>query len=117
MRTPVSDERFEELVAAALDSLPEWVRARMENVEVLVEPAPPRNEPGLMGLYRGIPLTKRDAGYAGVLPDTITLYRASIERTAGTEEELADEITHVVEHEVAHYFGISDDRLRDLDAY
>lgn len=117
MRTEVSDERFEELVASALDGLPEWVHEGMENVEVLVEPAPPRNAPGLMGLYRGIPLTKRGAGYAGVLPDTITLYRASIERTVRDEGELADAINHVVEHEVAHYFGISDDRLRDLDAY
>jgi predicted Zn-dependent protease with MMP-like domain len=113
----VSRSRFDELVAEALDSLPDWVLDRLENVEILVEERPPRREPNLLGLYHGIPLTKRGAGYAGVLPDTITLYRRTIEGVARDEDHLRSLIAHTVEHEVAHFFGISDDRLRDMDAY
>jgi predicted Zn-dependent protease with MMP-like domain len=113
----VSRARFDELVAEAMDSLPKWVLDRLENVEILVEKRPPRQEPNLLGLYHGIPLTKRDGGYAGVLPDTITLYRSTIERAAHDEDHLRSIIAHTVEHEVAHFFGISDDRLRDIDAY
>jgi predicted Zn-dependent protease with MMP-like domain len=109
--------RFDELVAEALDSLPDWVLDRLENVEILVEERPPRREPNLLGVYHGIPLTKRGAGYAGVLPDTITLYRRTIEGVARDEDHLRSLIAHTVEHEVAHFFGISDDRLRDMDAY
>jgi predicted Zn-dependent protease with MMP-like domain len=109
--------RFAELVAEALDSLPDWVLDRLENVEILVEERPPRREPNLLGVYHGIPLTKRGAGYAGVLPDTITLYRRTIEGVARDEDHLRSLIAHTVEHEVAHFFGISDDRLRDMDAY
>jgi predicted Zn-dependent protease with MMP-like domain len=108
--------RFEELTVEALDSLPAWVLERLENVEVIVEDRPPRDEPNLLGRYHGIPLTER-RHYAGVLPDTITLYRRTIERQARDEDELRRVIAHTVEHEVAHFFGISDDRLRDLDAY
>jgi len=109
--------RFEELVAEALDALPAWVHERLENVEMIVEERPPRDEPGLLGRYHGIPLTERSY-YAGVLPDTITLYRRTIERVAGGDEDaLKSTIAHTVEHEVAHFFGISDERLRDLDAY
>jgi predicted Zn-dependent protease with MMP-like domain len=113
----VSRAHFDELVAEALDSLPDWVLDRLENVEILVEERPPRREPNLLGLYHGIPLTKRGAGYAGVLPDTITLYRRTIERLARDDDDLRSLIAHTVEHEVAHFFGISDDRLRDMDAY
>jgi predicted Zn-dependent protease with MMP-like domain len=112
----VERQRFEELVADALDSLPQWVIDRLENVEVIVEDRPPRDQPGLLGLYHGIPLTER-RHYAGVLPDTITLYQRSIERVAHDEEHLKRVVAHTVEHEVAHHFGISDDRLRELDAY
>ena len=113
----VSRARFDELVAEAIDSLPDWVLGRLENVEILVEDRPPRREPNLLGLYHGIPLTKRGAGYAGVLPDTITLYRRTIESVARDDDHLRSLIAHTVEHEVAHFFGISDDRLRDMDAY
>jgi predicted Zn-dependent protease with MMP-like domain len=108
--------RFEELTVEALDSLPAWVLERLENVEVIVEDGPPRDEPNLLGRYHGIPLTER-RHYAGVLPDTITLYRRTIERQARDEDDLRRVIAHTVEHEVAHFFGISDERLRDLDAY
>ena len=113
----VSIERFEELVGEALEGLPQWVQERLENVEILVEDLPPRGEPNLLGRYHGIPLTKRGRGYFGVLPDTITLYRATIERVAKTDDALRAEIAHVVSHEVAHFFGISDARLRDMGVY
>ena len=112
----IDHQRFEELVAEALDSLPRWVLERLENVEVLVEERPPPGEPNLLGRYYGIPLTRR-SNYAGVLPDTITLYRSTVERSARDEDELRKIIAHTVEHEVAHFFGISDERLRDLGAY
>ena len=112
----VDRRRFEELVAEAIDSMPQWVLERLENVEIMVEERPPPGEPGLLGRYHGIPLTER-RHYAGVLPDTITLYRRTISRTARDEDELRRQIAHTVEHEIAHFFGISDERLRDLDAY
>ncbi len=110
-------ETFERLTAQALDELPAWVRERLENVEVLIEDRPPRGEPNLLGRYYGIPLTVRGSGYAGVLPDTITLYRRTIELEARDEDELRAAIVHTIEHEVAHFFGISDARLRDIDRY
>jgi predicted Zn-dependent protease with MMP-like domain len=112
----IERRRFEQLTAEAIDSLPRWVLERLENVEVLVEDRPPRDEPNLLGQYRGIPLTNR-SNYWGVLPDTITLYRSTIEHSARDEDELRRIIAHTVEHEVAHFFGISDERLRDLGAY
>jgi predicted Zn-dependent protease with MMP-like domain len=112
-----SRARFEELVAEAVDTLPAWVLERLENVEILVEERPPRGEPNLLGRYHGIPLTHRDGGYAGVLPDTITLYRSTIEAVARDDDDLRRVVAHTVEHEVAHFFGISDDRLREIDRY
>jgi predicted Zn-dependent protease with MMP-like domain len=112
----VDRRRFEELVAEAVDSMPKWVLERLENVEIMVEERPPPGEPGLLGRYHGIPLTERQY-YAGVLPDTITLYRRTISGIARDEDELRGAIVHTVEHEIAHFFGISDERLRDLDAY
>ena len=114
----VDRRRFEQLVAEALDSLPRWVLERLENVEVIVEDRPPREEPNLLGRYHGIPLTSRGEFYSGpIFPDTITLYRRTIERGARDEDALRRVIAHTVEHEVAHFFGISDDRLRELDRY
>ncbi len=113
----VGRARFEELVAEAIDGLPPWVLDRLDNVEVIVQDHPPPGQPGLLGQYHGIPLTRRGPGYSGVLPDTITLFRSTIERSAGGDEELRRLIAHTMEHEVAHFFGISDDRLRDMDAY
>lgn len=110
-------EAFEELVADALDDLPAWVRERLDNVEVLVEDEPPPGQPGLLGLYEGIPLTKRGMNYFGVAPDRITLFRRTIQWQARNEEELRRAIGHVVVHEFAHFFGISDERLRELDRY
>jgi predicted Zn-dependent protease with MMP-like domain len=112
-----SAERFERLVAEALDELPLWVRERLDNVEVLIEDVPPRGQPGMLGLYEGIPLTKRGTGYFGVLPDRITLFRSPIEQMAEDERDLKRIVGHTVIHEVAHFFGMSDDRLREIDRY
>jgi predicted Zn-dependent protease with MMP-like domain len=108
--------RFEELAAEALDDLPDWVRQRLDNVEVIVEDIPPRGQPGLLGLYEGIPLTKRQH-YSGVLPDRITLFRRTIESQSAGDEDLKRIVRHTVVHEIAHFFGISDDRLREIDRY
>lgn len=106
--------RFEELVAEALDALPAWVRERLDNVEVIVEERPPPGE-NLLGLYEGVPLTRRGIDYTWTLPDRITLYRAPIEREAGGDEHnVRRVVADTVIHEVAHFFGISDDRLREL---
>ena len=110
-------ERFEALVVEALDELPAWIQERLENVEVLVEEAPPPGQPRLLGLYEGVPLTRRGGGYFGVLPDRITLFRRTIESSARGEEELRRVVRHTVVHEFAHFFGFSDDRLRELDRY
>lgn len=111
-------ERFEELVVEAIDALPDWVHAAMDNVSVLIEDGPPPGQPGLLGLYHGVPLSQRGNSYSNVLPDTITLYRASIVAVAGRDEErVRAQVQRTVAHEVAHHFGISDDRLREIDAY
>jgi predicted Zn-dependent protease with MMP-like domain len=107
----VSPERFEELVAEALDDVPEDLARLMRNVVILVADSGP---PGLLGLYEGIPLTSRDAGYGGALPDRITLYRQMICSVCRDEEELADQVYTTVVHEIAHHFGIDDDRLHEL---
>lgn len=108
----VSRERFEELVGDALDSIPPELGSLMDNVAVFVEEG---HNPNLLGLYTGVPLTKRDAGYAGmVMPDRITIYRRPILARCRTEDEVVRQITVTVVHEVAHHFGISDARLREL---
>ncbi|MDQ2826614.1 MAG: metallopeptidase family protein [Actinomycetota bacterium] len=105
--------RFEELVADALDGIPEELGRRMDNVWVRVEDR--SRMANLLGLYQGIPLTQRDAGYAGmVMPDRITLYRLTICSICRTEDDVVAQVRTTVIHEVAHHFGISDDRLVEL---
>jgi predicted Zn-dependent protease with MMP-like domain len=101
------------MVGEALDSLPEDLGRLISNVAVMVENGPgPR---GLLGLYQGVPLTSRTAsGYAGVLPDRITIYRLAICAICSTEEEAVEQVRRTVIHEVAHHFGIGDARLREL---
>jgi predicted Zn-dependent protease with MMP-like domain len=99
-------------VADAIDGLPEEFRSRLSNVEIIVEDIPDRET--LLGLYHGVPQTRRGSGYAGVLPDLITIYRLPIEARARTEEQLAHDVRRTVWHEIAHHFGISDERLREL---
>jgi predicted Zn-dependent protease with MMP-like domain len=108
----VAPDRFEELVARAMDGLPADLAARIANVAVTVQHEP--GPPGLLGLYQGIPLTSRGTGYAGVLPDKITIYRQAICAICDTEDEVAEQVRRTVIHEVGHYFGISDARLREL---
>ena len=108
----VEPGRFEEMVATALDSLPAELGRLMSNVAVTVEHDP--GPPGLLGLYEGIPLTSRTTQYAGVLPDRITIYRQAICAICRTEDEVAGEVRRTVIHEVAHHFGIDDDRLDEL---
>lgn len=108
-------EGFEELAAEALDGLPEWVREKLENVDVVIEDEPPPDMPNLLGLYHGIPLTQRGVDYTWALPDRITLYRSTIEDEAdGDPDELKRIVEETVVHEVAHFFGISDERLHEL---
>jgi predicted Zn-dependent protease with MMP-like domain len=105
---------FEDRVRAALDGLPPELRAAMENVEIVVEDENPE-DPDLFGLYLGIPLTERDSGYAGALPDKIAIYRIPLEEEFGHDPALLEEeIGITVVHEVAHHFGIDDDRLAEL---
>jgi predicted Zn-dependent protease with MMP-like domain len=108
----VEPSRFEEMVVTALDELPEELGRLMSNVAVTVEHAP--GPPGLLGLYEGIPLTSRTSQYAGFLPDKITIYRQAICAACRTEQEVADQVRRTVIHEIAHHFGIDDDRLDDL---
>jgi predicted Zn-dependent protease with MMP-like domain len=108
----VAPAQFEDMVVAALDSLPEDLGRLMRNVAVTVEHDP--GPPGLLGLYQGIPLTSRTTQYAGVLPDRITIYRQAICAICDTEAEVVEEVRRTVIHEVAHHFGIDDDRLTEL---
>ena len=108
----VAPARFEEMVAEALDGLPEELGRLMSNVAVTVQHEP--GPSGLLGLYEGIPLTSRTTGYAGVLPDRITIYRRAICAICQTEEQVVDEVRRTVVHEVGHHFGIGDERLREL---
>ena len=108
---------FEESVEAAVESLPDDLRDAMSNVAIVVEDEPPEGEP-LLGLYEGIPLTERTSGYAGTPPDRISIYRGPLERLYGHDPVLLQrQIRHVVLHEIAHHFGISDERLVELDRY
>ncbi len=108
---------FERMVGEALDTLPGDIRERLSNVELVVEGEPPAGQP-LLGLYQGVPLTRRGSNYAGALPDKITIYRGPLERLYGRDPELLSrQVRHVVLHEVAHHFGISDERLVELDRY
>lgn len=110
------DSRFEALVSEAMDELPPWVRERLENVEVLIEDEPPEGGPELLGLYQGIPLIHRGMDYTWTLPDRITLFRGPIERAArgGGDRGLRRVVVDTVIHEVAHFFGITEERLREL---
>jgi predicted Zn-dependent protease with MMP-like domain len=108
---------FEREVADALASLPPELGDAVSNVGIVVEDEPPPGQP-LLGLYEGIPLTRRSSGYAGVLPDKITIYRGPLERLYGRDPDtLRRQIRHVVLHEIAHHFGISDERLEELGRY
>ncbi|MGH9085609.1 MAG: metallopeptidase family protein [Acidimicrobiales bacterium] len=106
-------ERFEELVGDALDAIPPELGRLMDNVAVLVKEGSPGST--LLGRYDGIPLTERDAGYEGmVVPDRITIFRQPILATCQDEDEVRVQVRITVVHEVAHHFGIDDERLHEL---
>lgn len=108
----VEPEQFEAMVSEALDGLPEALGRMMSNVAVTVQhDGGPR---GLLGLYRGIPLSRRTSSYAGVLPDQITLYRRAICAVCTSEAEVVEQVRRTVVHEVGHHFGLGDARLREL---
>jgi predicted Zn-dependent protease with MMP-like domain len=108
---PIPVDAFEGLVADALATIPDHLRAEMENVAIIIDDQSP---PGpLFGLYEGIPLTKRGT-YAGANPDRITLFLATICRSARSAEDLARRVRVTLLHEVGHHFGMDDERLREL---
>lgn len=123
--THLTDTEFESAVADALDAIPEELSAQMDNVVVLVQDEPDPEmlsdsdydedgRPTLLGLYDGVPLTERDAGWSLVLPDRILIFQGPLQRWCGSRQELVEQVTVTVIHEVAHHFGISDARLHEL---
>jgi predicted Zn-dependent protease with MMP-like domain len=115
---------FEEIVVSALRRLPKFFKRKMKNVDVTVENRAPQDllsEMGLgspfelLGLYQGVPLDRRGFYYGNVLPDKITLFQIPIESMCQTKEEVEEKVKEVVIHEVGHYFGLDDDKLRELE--
>jgi predicted Zn-dependent protease with MMP-like domain len=115
-------ERFEELVAKAIDQLPEEFQNALENVDVVVQDYPNRRQLSrigrgmmLLGLYEGVPQTKRTQGYGMVLPDRIVIFQKPIESQCRSESQVETEIGRVVRHEIAHHFGLDDEELRRIE--
>ncbi|MGD0779245.1 MAG: metallopeptidase family protein [Dehalococcoidales bacterium] len=117
---------FEQLVARAIESLPEEIRESLENVDVIVaDDLTPdqrqseglKNNETLLGLYEGVPLTKRTHGYSGVVPDKITIFQKPIEASCKNDIQIVAAVQRVVRHEIAHHFGIDDDRLKEIRRY
>ena len=117
-------ERFEWLVAEAVDSLPDEFHTKLENIDVVVQDEPTPRQlvelrlkrgDTLLGLYQGVPLTKRSGHYGMVVPDKITIFQKPIETRCKNDTEVKAEIKRVVQHEIAHHFGIGDARLRQLE--
>ena len=121
----MEQERFEELVRRGLERLPEAIADRMSNLDVEVHDQPTAAQltsagvPAghtLLGLYVGIPLTRRTSGYNLVQPDRIIIFKTPLERLSRSEDDLVKRVTDTVIHEVAHHFGISDERLQEIEA-
>jgi predicted Zn-dependent protease with MMP-like domain len=108
---PIPEQRFERLVEAALEEVPEELFEQFENVAIVVEDAN-ADEPDLLGLYEGVPLTDR-MDYSGVLPDKISIYRLPLCELCADEDELVEEIAVTVVHELAHHAGIDDEQLHE----
>lgn len=108
-------ELFEQYISEALEMIPKPIRQKMVNVAFLVEPGQPTGQ--LLGLYQGIPITRRvHQAYTGVLPDTITIFQTPIEKQAGSDPEAVRHLVHeVVHHEVGHYFGFSEIKVRQWE--
>lgn len=118
----LTESEFEQLVVDVLDSLPESLLNVIDNVDVVIEPRPSREQlhrmgithGSLFGLYEGIPLTQRDSGYSIVAPDKITIFQRVIESACSNEDEIAEQVRTTVIHEVAHHFGIGEEKLDEL---
>jgi predicted Zn-dependent protease with MMP-like domain len=119
-------EIFDHLVAQALDDLPPDIQQKLDNVDVVVEDWPDpatlrlagvRHPTQLLGFYHGVPRTRRTHSYGLVLPDKITIYRRPIEMRSRTTEDVRAAVRRVVKHEIAHHFGLDDNRLREIGAY
>ena len=124
MSMKLTRREFEEAVISSLKRLPRFLKKKMKNVDVVVESQASQeliSEMGLrspfelLGLYQGIPLDRRGFYYGNVLPDKITLFQIPIESVCKTKEEIEEKVREVVIHEVGHYFGLSDKRLRELE--
>ncbi len=108
-------EEFENLVGEALDSIPRELLALLDNLVILVEAEPAADDPDLLGLYEGVPLTDRYQGWGlGDLPDRITVYRGPLQRMCDDRDELREEVAVTVVHEIAHHFGLDDEALHEL---
>lgn len=120
MRLPLGSREFEDLVNDALEELPDELADRISNLHIVIQDLPEPEDvedgdvKGVLGLYEGIPLTERSSDYYGFLPDRITLYKSNIESEAGTPEGVREVVRRTVIHEIAHHFGIDDDRLDEL---
>jgi len=110
----IPPDEFEDLVAEALDEIPDELARLVDNVVFVVEDDVEPGDPPLLGLYQGVPLTERGTWYAGAMPDRITIYRRPILRICDTYDDVLDEVHITVVHEIAHHFGIDDDRLHEL---
>jgi predicted Zn-dependent protease with MMP-like domain len=122
----MDSQKFEQLVAQAVDSLPDEIHERLENIDIVVADTPTRDQLRhlkgkrgnmLLGLYEGVPLTERTHGYGFVMPDKITIFQRPIEDMCRDDTQIVNEIRRVVRHEIAHHFGIDDDRLEELGRY
>ena len=120
----VTEEEFEELVTEAISTLPEKFRERMENIVVVIESLPSRellmemkikSPYGLLGLYRGVPYTRRGIWYRNVMPDKIIIFKKPIEVRCKNKEEIKESVRRVVIHEIGHYFGLGEADLRKIE--
>jgi predicted Zn-dependent protease with MMP-like domain len=118
--------KFEQLVVEAIENLPKQIKDGLENIVIVVtdEPTPEQRQlrdvgrgETLLGLYEGIPLTQRTSGYTGVVPDKITIFQKPIEAICRNNTQIIEEVQRVVRHEIAHHFGIDDDRLEEMGRY
>jgi predicted Zn-dependent protease with MMP-like domain len=119
----MDSQKFEELVAKAIENLPDEFRERLENIDVVVADEPTRTQlrrsgirrnETLLGLYEGVPLTQRTNNYGFVTPDKVTIFQKPIENLCKNDTQIIAEVQRVVQHEIAHHFGINDDRLKEL---
>lgn len=110
----VTPARFEQLVEAAINAIPEQLARHIENVAIVIEDEAPADDPHLLGLYEGIPLTERGSWYIAAMPDRIRIFRFPILRMCQTQAEVVREVYITVVHEIAHHFGIDDDTLHEL---